>query len=119
MLRSTARNWRVMRSFMGIAGLQVESDLWPFGAGKSRWNTAEEGSQCAVLSARLSENREPGTEHFPMIPAPTRLRLRLSPAAEKAVRGGHPWVFSDSVRDQNREGVAGELAVIYSRSDQF
>ena len=54
-----------------------------------------------------------------MIPPPTRLRLRLSPAAEKAVRGGHPWVFSDSVRDQNREGAAGELAVIYSRHDQF
>ena len=52
-------------------------------------------------------------------PAPTRLRLRLSPAAEKAVRGGHPWVFSDSVRDQNREGTPGELAVVYSRSDQF
>lgn len=45
--------------------------------------------------------------------------MRLSPAAEKAVRGGHPWVFSESVRDQNREGAAGELAVIYSRSDQF
>jgi 23S rRNA (cytosine1962-C5)-methyltransferase len=49
----------------------------------------------------------------------TRLRLRLSPAAEKAIRAGHPWVFSDSVRDQNREGGAGELAVIYSRSDKF
>jgi 23S rRNA (cytosine1962-C5)-methyltransferase len=49
----------------------------------------------------------------------TRLRLRLSPAAEKAVRGGHPWVFAESVRDQNREGRAGELAVIYSRSDKF
>ena len=50
---------------------------------------------------------------------PTRLRLRLSPAAEKAVRGGHPWVFSESVRDQNREGTAGELAVIYGRYDKF
>lgn len=48
-----------------------------------------------------------------------RLRLRLSPAAERAVRGGHPWVFSDSVRDQNREGRAGEPAVIYSRDDRF
>jgi 23S rRNA (cytosine1962-C5)-methyltransferase len=51
--------------------------------------------------------------------ASPRLRLRLSPAAERAVRGGHPWVFSDSVREQNREGLAGELAVIYSRDDRF
>ncbi len=49
----------------------------------------------------------------------TRLRLRLSPAAEKVVRGGHPWVFSDSVRDLNRAGRAGELAVIYGRDDKF
>ena len=48
-----------------------------------------------------------------------RLSLRLSPAAERAVRGGHPWVFSDSVRDQSREGDAGEMAVIYSRDDRF
>jgi len=48
-----------------------------------------------------------------------RLRLRLSPAAERAVRSGHPWVFSDSMREQSREGRAGELAVIYSRDDRF
>lgn len=49
----------------------------------------------------------------------SRLRLRLSPAGEKAVRAGHPWVFSDSVRELNREGTAGEIAVIYDRSDRF
>ena len=48
-----------------------------------------------------------------------RLRLRVSPAAEDAVRGGHPWVFSDSVREQNREARVGELAVIYDRRDRF
>src|SRR6188472_3074912 len=53
------------------------------------------------------------------VPASSRLRLRLSPAAERAVRGGHPWVFSESVRDLNREGRAGELAVIYGRDDRF
>lgn len=35
------------------------------------------------------------------------------------MKSGHPWVFSESVRDQNREGRAGELAVIYSRDDKF
>ena len=48
-----------------------------------------------------------------------RLRLRVSPTAESIVRGGHPWVFSDSIRDQNREGTAGELAVLYDRKDRF
>lgn len=35
------------------------------------------------------------------------------------MRSGHPWVFSESVRDLNREGQPGELAVIYSRDDRF
>ena len=48
-----------------------------------------------------------------------RLRLRLTATAEAIVRGGHPWVFADSVREQNRAGHAGELAVIYDRKDEF
>lgn len=48
-----------------------------------------------------------------------RLRLRLFPRAETAVRGGHPWVYADSIKSQNREGVTGELAVIYDRRDRF
>jgi 23S rRNA (cytosine1962-C5)-methyltransferase len=35
------------------------------------------------------------------------------------VRGGHPWVFSNSVREQNRAGEAGEFAVIFDRRDKF
>ena len=48
-----------------------------------------------------------------------RLRLRVSQAAEAAVRSGHPWVFSASVQESNRLGQAGELAVIYDRKNQF
>src|SRR5580698_5384292 len=51
--------------------------------------------------------------------ASTRLRLRVSMAAETAVRSGHPWVFSDSVQESNRAGQTGELAVIYDRKDKF
>lgn len=50
---------------------------------------------------------------------PKRLRLRLRPTAETLVRNGHPWVFSDSIKDQNRDGAAGELAVIFDRNDRF
>ncbi len=48
-----------------------------------------------------------------------RLRLRITAAAETAVRSGHPWVFSDSVLESNRAGLTGELAVIYDRKDKF
>lgn len=45
--------------------------------------------------------------------------MRLQPAAEKAVRNGHPWVYADRIRGQNREGKPGEIAVIYDRRDRF
>lgn len=48
-----------------------------------------------------------------------RLKLRLTPAAERAVRGGHPWVFADRIRDLNRPGKSGEFAVVYDRQDRF
>jgi 23S rRNA (cytosine1962-C5)-methyltransferase len=35
------------------------------------------------------------------------------------LRAGHPWVYGDSVREQNRDGTVGELAVIYDRKDKF
>lgn len=50
---------------------------------------------------------------------PPRLRLRVTATAEKIIRSGHPWIFSDSVREQNREGSAGELAVVFDRNDKF
>src|SRR2546421_386638 len=51
--------------------------------------------------------------------APKTLRLRLRPTAESIVRGGHPWIFADSIKEQNRDGGPGELAVIFDRNDQF
>ncbi len=51
--------------------------------------------------------------------SPPRLRLRLTAAAESIIRHGHPWVYSDSIRELNREGVTGELAIIFDRNDRF
>ena len=48
-----------------------------------------------------------------------RLRLRITAAAETAVRSNHPWVFSESILESNRSGQMGELAVIYDRKDKF
>ncbi|MFD2255164.1 class I SAM-dependent methyltransferase [Luteolibacter algae] len=48
-----------------------------------------------------------------------RLRLELFPRAEAAVRSGHPWVYGDSIKKQNRQGATGELAVMYDKRDRF
>jgi 23S rRNA (cytosine1962-C5)-methyltransferase len=48
-----------------------------------------------------------------------RLRLRITATAESIVRSGHPWLFADSIHEQNRAGEIGELAVIYDRKDKF
>jgi 23S rRNA (cytosine1962-C5)-methyltransferase len=50
---------------------------------------------------------------------PARLRLRITAAAETIVRGGHPWLFADSIQESNRPGRLGDLAVIYDRKDKF
>jgi 23S rRNA (cytosine1962-C5)-methyltransferase len=55
----------------------------------------------------------------PSSPPAPRLRLRVTAAAEQQLRGGHPWLFAGSIREQNRPGVTGELAVIYDRQDRF
>lgn len=52
-------------------------------------------------------------------PTRSRLRLRVSTPAEAHLRAGHPWLYEGSVREQSREGEAGELAVIYDRRDRF
>ncbi|MBB5235212.1 23S rRNA (cytosine(2499)-C(5))-methyltransferase [Deinococcus budaensis] len=55
----------------------------------------------------------------PPAPPRPRLRLRVSAPAEAHLRAGHPWLYEGSVREQNREGEAGELAVVYDRRDRF
>jgi 23S rRNA (cytosine1962-C5)-methyltransferase len=48
-----------------------------------------------------------------------RLRLRVTATAETIIRAGHPWLFADSIREENRTGRLGELAVIFDRNDKF
>jgi 23S rRNA (cytosine1962-C5)-methyltransferase len=70
----------------------------------------------------VDENRLKRVKSFstqPIPGKPPRLRLRITAAAENRVRSGHPWIFADSVREHNREGAAGELAVIFDRKDKF
>ena len=54
---------------------------------------------------------------FSKLPAPAQknISLRVKPAAERAVRNGHPWVYEDAVVKQSHLGNAGDLAVIYDQ----
>ncbi|MDE2858207.1 MAG: class I SAM-dependent rRNA methyltransferase [Chloroflexota bacterium] len=48
-------------------------------------------------------------------PAVKNIAVRVKPAAERAIRQGHPWVFEESIVKQSHLGNAGDLAVIYDR----
>jgi len=63
----------------------------------------------------MTQQKKQPSENQP----PARLRLRITAAAETQLRAGHPWVYGDSVREQNRNGAPGELAVIFDRKDKF
>lgn len=42
-------------------------------------------------------------------PAKPRLRLRLTPAAEYAVRTGHPWVYAERIREKTGKEIPVRL----------
>lgn len=47
-----------------------------------------------------------------------RLAVKLSATGEKKVKQGHPWVFGNSIVKINKEGVSGDIAIIFdSRRD--
>lgn len=48
-----------------------------------------------------------------------RLKAKISPAAERQARRGHPWIYSDSISKTNREGRTGEIAFLYDHHDRF
>jgi len=52
-------------------------------------------------------------------PAERRIALRVTPAAERALRGGHPWLFEQAIQRQSHAGAAGDLAVIFDRKGRF
>jgi len=77
------------------------------------------------MNAARSMNPSPGpVRGSPTAPHRTSgstalLHVHLKPAAEEAVRSGHPWVFDQGIRKQNRPGTAGELAALYDRRNRF
>ncbi|XWX05631.1 class I SAM-dependent rRNA methyltransferase (plasmid) [Aggregatilineales bacterium SYSU G02658] len=56
--------------------------------------------------------------HLPT-PSARRVAVHLKPAAERAVKQGHPWVFEQGITRQSHAGQAGDLAVIYDQKNRF
>lgn len=58
---------------------------------------------------------------FHQIPRPSdrRIALHVQPAAERALRQGHPWLYDQAIRKQSHDGVSGDLAVIFDRKGRF
>src|SRR5438046_9654397 len=83
----------------------------------------KEKSELARKQARVTPNSDSGRARA--FPAPKggsalpRLRLRVTASAESKLRSGHPWLFAESIREQNREGQLGELAVVYDRNNRL
>lgn len=45
--------------------------------------------------------------------------MRVTPAAERAIRSGHPWLFESGVTSVSFEGQAGDLAVVFDNNRRF
>ncbi len=56
--------------------------------------------------------------HIPP-PSERRLALRVTAAAQYALRGGHPWLFDQAILSQSGEGRPGDLAVIFDDRKRF
>ena len=60
-------------------------------------------------------------EIYKSLPTPSekRIALRVTPAAERNLRNGHPWLFNEAVRQQSHAGKPGDLAVIFDQKRRF
>lgn len=47
------------------------------------------------------------------------ISIVLSPAGVRAVRSGHPWLYSAGITRQNRDGKSGDIAVLYDSKRKF
>lgn len=49
-----------------------------------------------------------------------KIAIKLKNVAETLVKKGHPWVFENSIIKQNKDGVSGDIAVIFdSKKNKF
>lgn len=80
-------------------GLSVYGPLWEVNV-----------SATQATASALAEIPEPSARN---------IAIRVVPAAERALREGHPWLFAGSIREQSHEGAPGDLAVVFDRKGRF
>ena len=56
--------------------------------------------------------------HLPR-PAKRNIAVHVTPAAERSLRAGHPWLYENSIRQQSVMGNSGDLAVIFDQKRRF
>jgi 23S rRNA (cytosine1962-C5)-methyltransferase len=58
---------------------------------------------------------------FSQLPHPSErnIAIHLKPAAERAVREGHPWLYENSIEQQSRDGAAGDIAICFDHKRRF
>ena len=48
-----------------------------------------------------------------------RMAVRVTSAALRKIRQGHPWVFDDSIVSTSHDGAPGDLAVVFDKDRNF
>ena len=52
-------------------------------------------------------------------PNEKRIAVHVTPAAERAIHQGHPWVYENGISKQKRNGRSGDITVLFSRKNKF
>ena len=52
-------------------------------------------------------------------PADRRLAVRVTRDALRQIRGGHPWVYAESILSVSHDGAPGDLAVVFDDRRRF
>lgn len=65
-------------------------------------------------SKRIKKSIFPRMQQLPKI-TPNRLAIKLKANTEKLVKQGHPWIFTDSIAKQNKDGRAGDIAILFDQ----
>ena len=71
-----------------------------------------------LTSIRHPLNTLKSLQHIPK-PSDRRISIHLTPAAQRQVRSGHPWLFDKAITKQSHDGKSGDLAVIYDQKKKF
>lgn len=52
-------------------------------------------------------------------PSTQRIAMHVTPSAERSIKKGHPWLFENSIRKQNRDGRPGDIAIVFDNKNSF